>query len=43
MHAQPPSVRSGERKAFGGLAGRQVDHPGGTERERDGDDLPPCQ
>ncbi len=36
---QPPAIRSQEDRAFGALAGGQVDRPGSARRERDGDDL----
>jgi hypothetical protein len=36
---QPPPVRGGEQRPDGPLAGRQVDRPGRSGRQRDGDDL----
>ena len=36
---QPPPVRGDEQRAFGALAERQLDRPGGTRGKRDGDDL----
>ena len=35
---QPPPVRGDKERAFGALAGRQVDRAGGARGERDGDD-----
>ena len=36
---QPPPVRGDEQRPLGALADGQVDRPGGTRGERDGDDL----
>ena len=39
MAVHPPTVGTKEYRPFAALADGQVDRPGGTRRERDGDDL----